>query len=180
MKSMGLMILSLCGLFAFAETDGAKPVELSTLPAPQQRAIVEALKHWNRQIGRKLHADSETSMGSTLVDTVHLGPKNEDDLVLTDRSGCSPTGNCSMFVLLATQSRYRVVLDGVGQMYTLKRARSKGLLNIELSMHGSATESTIKGYKFNGSRYLRVSCYNEIFATSDGTKLDRPRTSPCR
>jgi len=173
------MILSICGLFAAAQNDPAKSVEISTLPASQRTAIVAALKRWDRQLGRKPSADSQASTGNALVDTVHLGPTEEIDLVLTERFSCSPTGNCSILVLRPAQGRYRVVLDGIGQTYTIKQARTKGFRNVELSMHGSATESTIKAYKFNGSKYLRASCYNVIFAASDGTELDRPRTTPC-
>jgi len=176
---MGLIVLSLCALFAVAENKRVESVEISALPAPQRTAIVAALKRWDRRLGRKPVDDLQASTGSTLVDTVHLGLAEGNDLVLTDRSSCSPTGNCSILVLRAAQGRYRVVLDGIGQTYSIKRDRTNGFRNIELSMHGSAAESTIKAYKFNGSRYLRVGCYNVIFATSDGTELDRPRTTPC-
>lgn len=180
MKNKGLMILFLCGLFAVGDTDRAQSVEMSALPASQRTAIVAALMRWDRQLGRKLPDDSQSPTGNALVDTVRLGRADENDLVLTDRSSCSPTGNCSILVLRPAQGRYRVVLDGIGQTYTIKRARTKGFRNIELSMHGSATESTIKAYKFNGSRYVRAGCYNVIFAASDGTELDRPQTTPCR
>lgn len=174
------MILFLCGLFAVAENDRPQTVEISSLPGPQRTAIVAALKRWDRQLGRKLVDDSQSSTGNALVERVHLGPPEENDLVLTDRSSCSPTGNCSVLVLRAVQSGYSVVMDGIGQTYTIKRARTKGFRDIELSMHGSATESAIKAYKFNGSRYLRTGCYNVIFAASDGTELDRHRTALCR
>jgi hypothetical protein len=178
MKSLGLVILSFC-LFAVAESP-EKFVELSTLPASRRTAIVAALKAWDRKLGRRWAYELRATNGNARLETVHLGPANENDLVLTDRSSCSPTGNCSIVILRAAQGGYRVVLDGIGQRYTLKRARTKGFLNIELSMHSSATESTIKLYRFNGSRYLRAGCYNVIFASSDGTKLDRPQTTPCR
>jgi hypothetical protein len=176
-----LMCAVVCYVSALGRDDVRKQgVKMSNLPATQQSAINLAIRHWYRQFKWKAQNELAKPIADASVATVRLGPLDEDDLIVTDQSGCSPSGNCSILVLRPVKSGYRVVLDGIGQRCTLKRARTKGLLNLELSMHGSATESTIKTYKFDGSRYFRAGCYNMIFAASDGTELNRPRITPCR
>ena len=76
------------------------------------------------------------------------------------------------------------MLDGIGQIYTVKPTRTNGFRNIELAMHSSATMSAVKTYKFNGSRYLRSGCYELNFTVLDSKgnvqDLDEPRITPCR
>jgi hypothetical protein len=181
------ILFSALGLFAFlaaAQSPGHKSVSISTLPAAQQSAINTAVKRWDRQFRSKASSDSEKPIQDASVETVHLGPTHENDLVVTDQSFCSPTGNCSILVLRSVNGRYRVVLDGIGQSFTIRPARTNGFRNIELAMHGSATESTVKIYKFSGSRYLRSGCQDVSLATLDKEgnlqELEKPLITPCR
>lgn len=89
-----------------------------------------------------------------------------------------------MLFLRPVRDGYRVVLDGIGQTYAIRQTQTHGFRDIRLTMHGSATESTIKTYKFNGLRYLRSGCENLTFAIDDEQgnlqELDKPRISPCK
>lgn len=156
---------------------------LSTLPATQQSAINSAIQRWNRRFKRKAK-DDPANLGEALVAAVRLGSADGNELIVTDQSGCSPTGNCSVFVLHPTKDQYRVVLEGIGQKLTATAARTNGFRNINLSMHGSATMREVKVYKFNGNRYLRAGCYNENFEMLDTTgklgELEKPRITSCR
>ena len=159
-------------------------VKLSALPAPQRSAINSAIQQWNRQFPQKPKDNSATLGEDASVATIRLGPSDEPDLVVTDDSGCSPTGNCSIFVLRPTKDEYRVALEATGQIITATPARANGFRNIKVRMHGSATMSEIKIYRFNGIRYVRSGCYNESFEEidKDGNvqELDTPRMTPCQ
>ena len=187
MKSTGLpfgVVLCLCTLLAASQQGRTNGISMSTLPAAQRSAIVAAIDRWNRQFKWKTPDNSDKLVTDTLVDTVHLGPPGEDDLVVTDRSECSPTGNCTILVLRPFKDRYRVILDGIGQSFSLQRSKVNGFRDVVLKMHGSATETTIKIYEFNGSRYLRAACYDEntTLLDADGNvqELEKPRITPCR
>jgi hypothetical protein len=179
-----LNALGLCAFLAAAQSPGHPSVGISTLPAAEQAAINTAIKRWDRQFKWKAINNLEKPIADASVETVHLGPANEKDLVVTDQSACSPTGNCSILVLRSAHGRYRVVLDGIGQSFNIRPSRTNGFRNIELAMHGSATESTVKIYKFNGSRYLRSGCQDVSFETLDKEgnrqELEKPLVTPCR
>jgi hypothetical protein len=157
-------------------------VRMSALPASQQSAINLAIQHWYRQFKWKAQVGSPIGLRMGVA-TVHLGPPDEEDLVVTDHSGCSPTGNCSILVMRPTKDQYRVVLEAIGQTFTATPVRASGFRNIKIRMHGSATVSAIKVYKFNGSRYLRAGCYQENFGMLDAAgnlrELKKPQVTPC-
>lgn len=172
-------------MYAVGQDDMRKSsVRLSTLPAAEQSSVNSAIQHWYRQFESKAKDRSVNALGDASVATVRLGPAHENDLILTDRAGCSPTGNCSIFVMRPVKDRYRVVLEGIGQTFTVMRARANGFQNIEIRMHGSATMSAIKVYKFNGTRYLRSGCYDENFEVLDSAgnsrELKKPQITPCQ
>ena len=178
-----MVLVALCAVDQGQDIRGHS-VRLSTLSPPQQSAINSAIQHWDRQFKWKAQYNSANMAGDTSVATARLGPAREKDLIVTDLSGCSPTGNCSIWVLRPVKKQYRVVLEAIGQIFTIMSARANGFRNIKIRMHGSATMSEVKTYKFNGTRYVRTGCYNEIFKELDKEgklqKLDNPRTAPCQ
>jgi hypothetical protein len=102
-----------------------------------------------------------------------------------EKSGCSPTGNCPLWVLRRQRDGYHVVLDaGSAQNFTIQPHRTNGFNDLVLSMHGSATESGLTLYKFNGSSYDDVACYDENSEAADESgqfhHLKEPRVTPCR
>jgi hypothetical protein len=157
-------------------------VRLSTLPAAQQSAVNSAIQYWNRQLNWKAKNTSAPAADASVA-TVRLGPANEDDLIVTDKSGCSPTGNCSILVLRPIKDQYRVILEGTGQSFTATPTRANGFRTIKIRVHGSATMSTIKLYKFNGRQYLRAGCHDENFQILDSAgnlqELKKPQITPC-
>jgi hypothetical protein len=174
-----------CYVSALCQEDTRKQsLKMSTLPATQQSAINLAIQHWNHQVKWKAQKELAKPVGDASVNIARLGPRDEDDLIVTDQSGCSPTGNCSILVLRPKKEHYRVVLEAIGQTFAATPVRANGFRNIKIRMHGSATMSTIKVYKFNGSRYLRAGCYDENFEMLDGAgnlrELKKPQITPCR
>lgn len=178
-----VLLMSVIRLSAICRAQDARrqSAKFSTLSPSQQSQIEAAIEKWNHEF--KWKAGQAVELAQALVDTIQLGPDDEKDLVITDRSGCSPTGNCPVFVLRPAHGEYRVVLDGIGQSVAVDRTAAHGFRDVILRMHGSATESTVKSYRFNGTRYVRVACYNEIFADLDSNgnlqQLAEPRRAPC-
>ena len=175
--------LSLVGFLAVGQQPRAKAIDASSLSASQRSAVTNAINRWNHQFKWRKQADFEDLVRNATIEIVHLGSPAEKDLIITDQAGCSPTGNCTILVLRPVKDEYRVVMEGIGQSYLIRATRTNGLNNLQLTMHGSATSSTLKVYKFNGVRYLRGSCFNEYSADFDASgklqKLDKPKLTPC-
>jgi hypothetical protein len=159
-------------------------IDISSLPASQRAAIGAALRQWFRQISRT--GDSEEHADEGNVSIVELGSPNRKQLVRrgTGQFDCSPTGNCSFQVLQPVQTGYRVILDSIGQTFTIMPGRTKHYHDILVGMHGSATLMGVQLYKFDGLRYKRGGCFNAEFQGEDengsSRELDEPRITPCR
>ena len=183
MRRLVLVSLALVAMPVLAEPKSPPTASISTLPRSQQAAISAAVDKWDHQFKWMAHSDSGSSIGGASFEILSLGPLDEKDLVVTDQSGCSPTGNCSMLFLRPFRGGYRVVLDGIGQTYEVRRTQRHGFRDVQLRMHGSATESTVKTYKFNGTRYLRSGCQDLNFEILDKQgnvqELEKPQVTPC-
>lgn len=70
---------------------------------------------------------------------------------------CSPTGNCQFWVVIPSGTTFRVLLKAQAvQQFVVLQEISKGYPDLDLSMHGSAFETTHRQYRFDGVRYQRT------------------------
>ena len=123
---------------------------------------------------------------ATNVAFVDLAEDGRNEVVAQGRSedACSPTGNCPFWILRRGRDGYRVILDADStQTFTIQPNQTNGFHDVVLSMHGSAFESQLTLFKFDGSAYEPVSCYsaNWEIVDRDGTwhELKEPRITPC-
>jgi len=77
--------------------------------------------------------------------------------------GCSATGNCGLYGFERTKRGWRLVLNSLAQVCWTLSSSHGGWRDISASMHGSATEATIKNYWWRGNRYVRVSERNVTY-----------------
>jgi hypothetical protein len=165
--------------------------------APALKAdLIETIIEQMREDG--FEEDSETGhlskeqlrdiAAETRVAFVDLAGHGNNEVIAQaggEKSGCSPTGNCPFWVLRRQRDGYHVILDAESaQTFTIQPHRTHGLRDLVLSMHGSATDSTLTLYKFNGSSYGDVACYDENWETADENgdfhHLKEPRITACR
>lgn len=90
---------------------------------------------------------------------------------------CSPTGNCTIWIV---DLRHRRILlrGGAVQTFAIDRSSTGALPDIITGMHGSATESDVTRWHFDGSRYERSECATTEYADADGNHLPHPRITP--
>ena len=95
---------------------------------------------------------------------------------------CSPTGNCSFWVLVPSGSTFAVILSTfrVEGIQILPSATS-GHPDLELFGHNSAFETTHVLYRFDGTRYRRGTCVEWSYQDEKDPEriLKTPRISPC-
>jgi hypothetical protein len=116
-----------------------------------------------------------------------LTGEGEEDVVVEGHGviygGCSPTGNCPFWILRSAADGFVVILHGTAQTFTVQPTRTNGRRDIVLGMHGSATLTELRLYKFNGSTYRVSACYdaNWQYLGKDGEyhSLKEPNITSC-
>jgi len=98
---------------------------------------------------------------------------------------CSPTGNCSIWVLRRSKNRYQIILDEDAQTFTVQSESSHGFRDLLLTRHGSAFASDGELFRFDGQRYrlfksFEVEWYSQAGDGSWDKRLDTPKLTNCR
>jgi len=96
---------------------------------------------------------------------------------------CSPTGNCEVWVFRRSSDQYSVILHRIAtQNFTVQPTVTNGFHDLVLGQHGSATEQGLTLYRFDGSKYQRIACYDADwdFLGKDGESHTRkePHLTP--
>jgi hypothetical protein len=98
----------------------------------------------------------------------------------SDKSGCSPTGNCPLWVFQKTTQGYNLLLDAVSQSFTIERNRTNGYDDIVVAMHGSAFSSGLTVYQYRNGAYSGVACYAADWLSPAGEELKEPLITACK
>lgn len=156
---------------------------------PAQRAdLITAIVKQMSEDQSKHQSDKELGeiAGKTNVAFVDLDGHSRNEVVAQERdeNACSPTGNCPFWILRHERDGYRVILDADStQTFTIQPTRTNGFNDIVLGMHGSAFDSQLTLFKFDGSSYADAGCYHATWGIvdKDGTwhDLKEPRITPC-
>lgn len=77
--------------------------------------------------------------------------------------GCSPTGNCGLYGFERSDGGWRLILNSLAQTCSVLASSHEKRRDLEATMHGSATQSRIKTYRWQKSRYVRVSVRDVTF-----------------
>ena len=112
------------------------------------------------------------------------GKSNVIAQAVGEDSGCSPTGNCPIWVFEKTPSGYRVILDAQAiQTFTIQHSRTNGYLDLVLGQHGSAFERELHVYRFQNGSYWEAACYDANWQRAVGDdvqELKKPDITPCQ
>lgn len=86
--------------------------------------------------------------------------------------------NCEFWVL---NSDYRILLENATQTFKLQSSIHNGLPDIVTSMHGSAFESSVTYWRFQGKHYVRVACADAVYGDVEGNVFKMPHflLHPC-
>lgn len=159
-----------------AELSCKDPLQTSPLPKSEQAAIAGVL--------RKLLKDHPESAWATRIKLVDLNGDGSKEVVAQACSDnyCSPTGNCPLWVLERSVRGYRVILKSFGQTFTIQ-GRTNGYSDIVVSMHGSATVSGLRVFRYRDGSYQKTGCYDaswEIMTDEGYRTLKEPQVTPCK
>lgn len=95
---------------------------------------------------------------------------------------CSGDGNCSLWFFRKTPRGYRLLIDTIGEGFTIQPSATNGFRDLVVNMHSSATEQWLKVYRYARGRYWRAASYDANWAPlgKDGQvhELKEPRITP--
>lgn len=122
----------------------------------------------------------------TLVKFIDLNSDGVPEVIAEPvGEACTPTGNCPLYVLQKTGTKYRVILEkGAANTVSIQKTRTNGYLDVVVGMHGSATQQGLFVYQFRQGRYWRTHCYVASFSYlgRDGQihELEQARITSCQ
>lgn len=115
-----------------------------------------------------------------MVDLNHAGIL---EVLAQSTVGCGATGNCEFWIFQKSRDGYRLLLAGEAQTFTIQKSRTNGFSDIVLGMHGSATETGLTVYRYEGGVYQEVGCYLASWTILEGEEvrqLKEPLITACR
>jgi hypothetical protein len=88
---------------------------------------------------------------------------------------CSPTGNCPYWIFRKAADGYEKEIEGSAQAVDIQRGQSQ-FPEVLSRQHGSATDSELRLYQFDGDRYRLTKCMDQNYSDPDNIEhiLDKP------
>lgn len=119
----------------------------------------------------------------TSVEMVDLNSDGTPEVIAqgVGEDDCSPTGNCSILVFQKVHGRYKLLLRGLGQTFTIQKTNTNGFRDIVVGMHESAFDVGLTNYQYKGGWYHDAACYYATWRIP-GTDKQRkdPQITPCQ
>ena len=153
----------------------------------QKKAIARAIAKQLRPLMFDFEIKSEGQLQKAALDTrvkmIDLNNDGVPEVVAQGMAGCSPTGNCMLWIFQKSPRGYRLLLKGEAQTFTIQPTTTGGFRDVVLSMHGSATDSSLTEYQYIDGVYRDVGCYEASWKVLEGDnerELKEPRITSCR
>lgn len=173
---------------SWQELSWKQSISRRDLPLPEKKrlidAIVDLVRVQGEGVSQKQLRETASETRITFSDLNGDGKKEVIAQGGGEKSDCSPTGNCPFWVFRRKGNGYEVILSADSkQTFTIQPTETNGFHDLVLGMHGSAFEAGLTLYKFNGSEYENVACYDATWEVRDERgefhHLKEPRITPC-
>lgn len=119
---------------------------------------------------------------SVKILALNQGEKAPSEVVVQIGHYCSADGNCSMWFFRKTPTGYKLLIDSIGESFTVQKTTTNGFQDLVVAMHSSAIEMWLKVYRYARGRYWRAASYDADWAPlgKDGQvhQLKEPRITP--
>lgn len=130
--------------------------------------------------------DRDCVMQSGLDKSVTARPiqlaRDRSRQILVRGSGLCLCGaqNCGFWIYRQRGSKYELLLKGAGSTKVgPARTSANGYRDIVSQSHASASETIIRTYRYDGSRYQLLTCFNRAYYDDNGNYKKTPTNRPC-
>lgn len=134
------------------------------------------------QIYRIINPDAQEQREAIMsfrVGSIPLAPDGSQQiLVRGTKDFCGATGNCSIWIFVRN-AKLQLALATIGQFLSVENSFTKGLRNIAVGLHESATSHLFTEYRWDGLAYIQTDCYSAEYPI-DGNRNRRPTIVGCR
>ena len=164
------LLLLLLSLSALAQTpdESTRTLADSGLPEADRVAIQHVIQ--GKSAKNRL---SDDAVLSTRIQSIDL---NDDDAA--EIFAQSVDSNNSFWILQRSAKGYKVLLKSAAQNFRIREVKTGGFKDVELGRHESDYRTEWRGYKYDGSHYVRVKCWAKV--TGDGEhEFPKPKIEPC-
>jgi len=132
---------------------------VTTSPVAQKRRQVTVPEEVAQQL---LNNDED---GELRAETIDLNNDGTPELIV--QGGCAAVGNCSTWVFRKTKSGYQQILNDEAQVVRTREVGTHGYRDIVFQVHGSAYESKVSTYRFDGKHYHLNGCIYRNYSYID-------------
>ena len=186
MKSLALCYFAIAAIMAgkpefhwnsrnAQELNWKQNIRASKLSPLKRRALITA-------VSAQLHTKD---VFNTRIKEIDLNGDGKAEIIAqaTDDNACSPTGNCRFWVFQWSRDHYNLLLESQAQTFTIQPLKTDGFHDLVLGFHGSATDTRLTEYKFEGEVYRSSGCYEANWSYFDEKgerhELKEPRITAC-
>ncbi|MEA2559087.1 MAG: hypothetical protein QOH06_591 [Acidobacteriota bacterium] len=128
------------------------------------KEIVEQLLEY----GYELEVSAAGTASNVAADPIEVKRGGEPALRVHGLGKVCGAANCVTWVYEKTANGYRLLLEaGSINRIEIQRSYTKGYRDLMAVMHGSAWQSDLTLYKFDGERYQRDSCFHRTYQYED-------------
>jgi hypothetical protein len=129
--------------------------------------------------------DRDSLAANLVAEAMDLNGDGIPELYVHGMHSVCGASNCLAWIYRRTGPGYERLLDAGGiQDVEVRSAVSRGYRDVVTSQHGSAWDSELRRYKFDGRRYRPVECllqtYHYLDARGRSHELTRPRITRVR
>jgi hypothetical protein len=172
MKSIGILITCLLISLLPSASQGQSRRHLS---APT--ALLEILDKEDRDC-----VVTNGGLGKAVsVQSIQLAADRASQILVRGSGLClCGAQNCLFWIYRKTGNRYELLLSGTGS--TRVRAGQKsahGYREVLTESHASASETILRTYRYDGSRYQLERCVNRAYYDDNGNYTKKPTYRPC-
>ena len=154
----------LCASFLLAVKSFAAQ-QRRTIEVPKE--IVEQLMQ-DEELRKLIHLGENGRADNLVAEPVELNRDGKPELKVHGIGDICGAANCETWIFRKVGNKYQMLLDaGSIQRIELQKTFSHGYRDLIASMHGSACDSDLTLYKFDGQKYQRVTCFFRTYRYPD-------------